>query len=132
MVLVSRHNQDLPTYTAPNGSPTNVTVKALSSTSVFIKWQPPEPLLSNGVITNYTLTVYFVNIETIQTFSVPATTFSVHIEGTLFISCSGQKSSAYIRIKSSPQGFRNIPMFQLRLLQRHLLVLALTQMKFLS
>ena len=83
MTFVSRHHHDLPTHTEPTGSPTNVMLEALSSTSVLIQWQPPEPLLRNGVITKYTLIVNFVKNETIRTFSVPATTLSLHIEGTL-------------------------------------------------
>ena len=69
-------------FIAPDGSPTNVMIEVLSSTSVLIKWDPPEPLLRNGIITKYSLSVNFVKNETIQRYTVPATTLSVHIEGT--------------------------------------------------
>jgi len=82
-LCINSYNPDISTHVAPSGSPTNVMIEVLSSTSVFIKWQPPEPLLSNGVITKYTLSVHFVKNETIRTFSVPAATLSVHVEGTL-------------------------------------------------
>ena len=82
-LYINSYNPDISTHVAPSGSPTNVTIEVLSSTSVFIKWQPPELLLSNGVITKYTLSVHFVKNETTRTFSVPAATLSVHVEGIL-------------------------------------------------
>jgi len=39
----------------PSGAPTNVSVEVLSSNSIFITWQPPEPSQQNGVINGYTI-----------------------------------------------------------------------------
>ena len=74
-------------FIAPNGSPTNVMIEVLSSTSVVIKWGPPELLLRNGIITKYSLIVNFVKNDTVQRYTVPATTLSVQIEGT-YNTCS--------------------------------------------
>ena len=41
------------TYAAPSGAPVNVTVKAQSSSSILISWQPPEVLQQNGIISSY-------------------------------------------------------------------------------
>ena len=40
-------------YAAPSGAPLNVTVKAQSSSSILISWQPPEALKQNGIISSY-------------------------------------------------------------------------------
>ena len=72
---------------APAGSPTNVKIEVLSSTSVVIRWEPPELILSNGIITNYNLIVMFASNSTAQRYAVPATVLSVPIEGSFCILC---------------------------------------------
>ena len=68
-------------FAAPAGSPTNVVIEVLSSTSVIIKWEPPELLLRNGIIIKYHLTVTFASNNTVHKYPVPATVLSVPIEG---------------------------------------------------
>ena len=65
----------------PSGSPTGVIVEALSSTSVLIKWSPPEILLRNGVITKYNLNIVFASNNTFQSYSVPPAILAFRIEG---------------------------------------------------
>ena len=50
---------------APSGSPQNVSVSSLSSTSIFIFWEPPSLETQNGIITEYR-----VNITEIETGNV--------------------------------------------------------------
>ena len=66
---------------APSGTPTDVTIQVLSSTSVLIKWSPPELLLRNGVITKYNLSIVFASNNTFQSYSVPAVVLEFLIEG---------------------------------------------------
>jgi hypothetical protein len=66
---------------APDGSPQNVMIQIQSSTSVIIKWEPPELTAQNGVITKYNLIVTFVSNRTTQMYSVPANVLSIRVEG---------------------------------------------------
>ena len=66
---------------APTGSPTGVLIEILSSTSILIKWGPPELLLRNGVITKYNLSIVFASNNTFQSYSVPAPIHQFPIEG---------------------------------------------------
>ena len=68
--------------TVPSGAPTNITVEALSSTSLLITWEPPPPSQHNGVITQYRLLVTSDSGET-QVFEVPASILSHEIEGNI-------------------------------------------------
>jgi receptor-type tyrosine-protein phosphatase Q len=72
--------EDMP-QGAPSGSPTGVIIEALSSTSVLIKWGPPEIHLRNGVITKYNLSIVFASNNTFQSYSVPAAVLAFPIEG---------------------------------------------------
>ena len=56
-------------------------IETQSSTSVLIKWEPPELTSRNGVITKYNLIVTFVSNSTAQKYSVPANVLSIRIEG---------------------------------------------------
>lgn len=56
-------------------------IEVLSSTSVIIKWETPELLLRNGIITKYHLRVTLASNNTVQSYTVPATVLSVPIEG---------------------------------------------------
>lgn len=44
-------------FPAPSGPPTNVTVDALSSSSIFITWSPPDQAEQNGIIKHYIVNV---------------------------------------------------------------------------
>ena len=66
--------------TVPSGAPTNITVEALSSTSLLITWEPPAPSQRNGVITRYRLLVTSDSGET-QVFDVSASMLSHEVKG---------------------------------------------------
>ena len=42
-------------YIVPNGPPLNVTLSSTTSTSINVKWDHPDPLLRNGIITKHQL-----------------------------------------------------------------------------
>ena len=44
-------------FSAPSGPPTNVTVEALSSSSVRMVWSAPDPENQNGIIRHYLVVV---------------------------------------------------------------------------
>ena len=43
--------------TVPSGTPTNVQVFAISSTSIRLTWEPPRPEDQNGIIRAYSITI---------------------------------------------------------------------------
>ena len=45
------------TYTAPSSSPQNVSIMALSSTSLSVSWDPPSFDSQNGIITEYRINI---------------------------------------------------------------------------
>ena len=44
-------------HAVPSGTPTNVQGVAISSTSIRLTWEPPEPGDRNGVIQAYNITI---------------------------------------------------------------------------
>ena len=68
-------------FVAPSGPPTDVNVTALSSTSLLVIWQPPEPFERNGIITAYQIHVTTFGEETSNTYMVSGNTLSLHVEG---------------------------------------------------
>ena len=72
--------------TVPSGAPTNVTVEALSSTSLLITWEPPAPSQRNGVITHYRVLVTSDSGDT-QVLDVSASILSREIEGNVLTQC---------------------------------------------
>ena len=62
-------------------------IEVLSSTSVLIKWSPPELLLRNGVIAKYNLNIVFASNNTFKSYSVPAVVLEFPIEGMTPRSC---------------------------------------------
>ena len=70
--------------TVPPGSPTNITVEALSSTSLLITWEPPPPSQHNGVITQYRVLVTSDSGQ-MQVYNVSADQLSLRIEGNVII-----------------------------------------------
>ena len=65
----------------PAGPPTNVVINVRTSTSVSVKWEPPELTDRNGVIIRYNLIVTFVGNDTVQRYPVPANVLAIPIEG---------------------------------------------------
>ena len=71
-------------YTAPSGAPLNVTVKAQSSTSILISWQPPETLKQNGIISSYDIEINSTDASlNPRKYSFPANTTSATLTGNL-------------------------------------------------
>ena len=66
--------------TVPSGAPTNITVEALSSTSLLITWEPPTPSQRNGVITQFRILIISDSGDT-QVHNVSASMLSREIEG---------------------------------------------------
>lgn len=67
----------------PSSSPINITVKAVSSTELFISWQPPQQREQNGVITGYQILISLSNTSSFQarTYTVPANVNSLRVTG---------------------------------------------------
>ena len=65
----------------PEGSPTKVVIDVLSSSSVNLKWEPPELADRNGIIIDYHINVTFARNNTVQRYSVPANGHSLPIDG---------------------------------------------------
>ena len=42
-------------YIVPDGPPLNITLSSPTSTSINVKWDHPDPLLRNGIITKHQL-----------------------------------------------------------------------------
>ena len=42
-------------YTVPDGPPLSVTLSSPTSTSIAVRWQLPDPLVRNGIITKHQL-----------------------------------------------------------------------------
>ena len=51
---------------APSGEPTNVTIQVLSSTSILLKWEPPQFSQQNGVISGYTVLITSLQDGSVQ------------------------------------------------------------------
>ena len=52
---VSSHCIDNILYTVPDGPPLSVTLSSPTSTSIAVRWQLPDPLVRNGIITKHQL-----------------------------------------------------------------------------
>lgn len=50
-------------YSAPSGTPQNLSVLATSSRTAFLTWDPPDVPLRNGEIISYTINVSVVESE---------------------------------------------------------------------
>jgi protein sidekick len=46
----------------PEQSPTNLNVESESATSISIKWEPPSPNKTNGIILGYKVKYIFFNL----------------------------------------------------------------------
>ena len=68
----------------PSGAPTNITVEALSSTSLLITWEPPPPSQRNGVITYYRVLVTSDSGQ-MQVYNVSADQLSLRIKGNMIM-----------------------------------------------
>ena len=66
----------------PSGAPTNVTRELLPSSSVHVRWQPPQLSERNGIISGYTVQLTALWDESIIVYNLPGTASSHQIEGT--------------------------------------------------
>lgn len=48
-------------FSAPSSPPSNLNVSVISSTSVGLTWLPPNPLATNGIITEYRINLTEAN-----------------------------------------------------------------------
>ena len=90
---------------APTGAPVEVTVSAISTTSIFIQWNPPEQFEQNGPIEGYEVTLIYRN-GTQRTYRLGGSTFNFQIEGITIILL--YRISIYVFV-TSIQVFPNSP-----------------------
>ena len=65
----------------PKGTPTNVSVEVLTSSSIRITWQPPQRSLQDGVISGYTIIFTSLQNRYMHTYNVSGNASSHTIEG---------------------------------------------------
>lgn len=66
-------------YPVPSGPVVNPTIEVTSSTSLFLRWQPPELEDQNGVIVGYVINV--TAVETGMTFQLSSSDSSLMANG---------------------------------------------------
>ena len=81
IVLVKNFTEICSVYIAPSGATAAISITVLSSTSLLITWQPPEPLQRNGVITGYEIQLTSLNNDTSQSFEIRENTHSLQVHG---------------------------------------------------
>ena len=64
-------------HAAPSGPPTNFRVRADSSRSLVLSWDPPLPHHQNGIVRMYTVSVVLNNSAQITTIPTTANTIRV-------------------------------------------------------
>ena len=74
------------TYAAPSGAPVNITVKAQSSSSILISWQPPDVLQQNGIISSYDVEINSTLMS--RKYRFLANTTNVTVTGNPTFSCT--------------------------------------------
>ena len=67
-------------YPAPSGAPIDVSVSALSESSIVIQWSPPEQFEQNGPIDGYEVILIYGN-RTRKMYRLGSGTFNIQIEG---------------------------------------------------
>ena len=71
-------------YTAPNGTPLNITVIVQSSSSILISWQPPQILQQNGIISSYNVEINSTDTSVKpRKYRFPANTTNITVTGNL-------------------------------------------------
>ena len=68
-------------YAAPSGPPNNVNIQALSSTSLLITWDVPDPLEQNGKITGFEVQLTSIQNGTMWVCNVSENTLSLQVKG---------------------------------------------------
>lgn len=71
------------TSAVPTGPPTDVTVMALSQTSILVRWNSPEVLEQNGPIAGYEIVLSYSNGTSRVYSSLVGDVFTFQIEGNL-------------------------------------------------
>ena len=72
--------QNFTLSTVLSGPPTNIVVEVLSSTSLRIMWDPPDPFEQNGPIIGYEIVLLVQNGSRVN-YDTSSSTFSLQIEG---------------------------------------------------
>ena len=69
----------------PSGPPTSVTRELLPSSSVHVRWQPPQLSERNGIISGYTVRLTALQDGSITEYNLQGTASSQQIEGMISI-----------------------------------------------
>ena len=67
----------------PSGTPNTIQITTLSSTSIEVRWLPPDLLDQNGVITGYTVILTNVKSGSTHEYNTSGDITVQHIEGKL-------------------------------------------------
>ena len=65
----------------PSGTPNTIQITTLSSTSIEVRWLPPDLLDQNGVITGYTVILTNLESGTSHEYNTSGNVTVQHIEG---------------------------------------------------
>ena len=71
-------------FVVPSGPPVNVTVQAISSSSLLITWQPPEQLHQNGITAGYRIQIGHVDGLSPREYTLNADVNSYRVTGDKF------------------------------------------------
>ena len=64
-------------FSAPSGSPSNFTARALDSRSIHLSWNPLPLAQQNGIIRNYRVTILNIAGDTLRVINTTATSVNV-------------------------------------------------------
>ena len=67
----------------PSGTPNSIQITIFSSTSIEVRWLPPDFIDQNGVITGYTVILTNMETGTSHEYNTSASVTVQHIEGKL-------------------------------------------------
>ena len=93
----------------PSGTPNEIQIAILSSTSIEVQWQPPDFIDQNGIITGYT--VILTNMETGSSheYSTSGNVTVQHIQGKLLLQYNATKYKLKINYSSHIQKKQSNP-----------------------
>ena len=92
----------------PDAAPNITEAFSLSSTSLYLSWDPPPPELHRGILTGYRITYYIENMDpTVQT----TTDTSITLEGLDAFTSYQVKVSARTVVGYGPEGTTNVMTF---------------------
>ena len=65
----------------PSGTPNDIQIRILSSTSIYVRWMPPDFLDQNGVITGYIVILGNIDSNSSHQYNASGNITMQHIEG---------------------------------------------------